>query len=271
MSVTPHLPPIAMLGQKTIVDMVASGRRLDGRGLTDHRPLSIETGKIEKANGSAMVHLGKTKILVGIKVEAGQPFPDTPNEGVLTVNAELAPLASPLFEAGPPSENAIELSRVVDRGIRESKAIDVKKLCIKEGEKVFVVYDDVYVLDHDGNLIDACSIASLAALLTAKTLDYDYKDGKVIYKSKLSALPIQNNPVAVTLAKIGNNLVVDPTLEEEQVMSARLTVTTEKNGKICAMQKGGMGELSPQEIKDAVKISLEKGAEIRNKIIEAAK
>jgi exosome complex component RRP42 len=190
---------------------------------------------------------------------------------VLTVNAELTPLASPLFEAGPPSENAIELSRVVDRGIRESKAIDVKKLCIKEGEKIFVVYDDVYVLDHDGNLIDASSIASLAALLTAKTFDYDYKDGKVIYKSKQSALPIQNNPVAVTLAKIGNNLVVDPTLEEEQAMSARLTVTTEQNGKICAMQKGGMGELSPQEIKDAVKISLEKGAEIRNKIIEAAK
>jgi exosome complex component RRP42 len=149
-----------------------------------------------------LINLGKTKVLVGVKVEQGEPFPDTPDEGVLTVNAELVPLASPSFEPGPPNENAIELARVVDRGIRESKAIDLKSLCIHKGKKVFVVFIDVYVLDHDGNLIDAASAASLAALLSAKMNDYDVKDGELALKSELKSLPIQNQPVAVTLAKI---------------------------------------------------------------------
>jgi exosome complex component RRP42 len=101
--------------------MIEKGKRLDGRGLKTTGKSKIEQGLIEKAEGSARVLLGKTEVLVGIKVETGTPFPDTPNEGVMTVNAELVPLASPTFEPGPPDENSIELARIVDRGIRESK------------------------------------------------------------------------------------------------------------------------------------------------------
>lgn len=269
MSTTPQIPPVARIGQKTIVDTLAQGKRTDDRALHEFRQMKLEIGLIEKACGSALINLGKTKVLVGVKVEQGEPFPDTPDEGVLTVNAELVPLASPSFEPGPPNENAIELARVVDRGIRESKAIDLKSLCIQAGKKVFVVFVDVYVLDHDGNLIDASSRASLAALLSAKMNDYDVKDGELVLKSELKPLPIQNQPVAVTLAKIDNTLVLDPSLEEEQVMSARLTVTSDKEGRICAMQKGGSGSLAVEEVKLGVKLALSKAPEIRSKIAEA--
>ncbi len=168
MSATPQLPPVAKLEQKTVVDMISKGKRIDDRGIDSYRNIRIEAGLIEKANGSAQVHLGKSKVLVGVKVQVGEPFPDTPDEGVLTVNAELVPLASPSFEPGPPSEEAIELARVVDRGIRESKALDVKSLVLEKGKKVQVVYVDVYVLDHDGNLIDAAAMAALTALINAK-------------------------------------------------------------------------------------------------------
>ena len=77
---------------------------------------------------------------------------------------ELIPLASPDFESGPPREKAIELARVVDRGIRESETIDMAKLCITPEEKVWIVFIDVHVLDYDGNLFDACSLAASAAL-----------------------------------------------------------------------------------------------------------
>ncbi|MEM4246015.1 MAG: RNA-binding protein, partial [Candidatus Bathyarchaeia archaeon] len=163
MSSTPHLPPIAKIEQKTLIDLISGGKRIDERSPTDYREVKIEVGVIEKADGSAQVHLGKTKIMVGVKVDVGEPFPDTPDSGVLTVNAELVPLASPSFEPGPPDENAIELARVVDRGIRESGAIDVKKLCIIPGRKVYVIFVDMYVLDHDGNLIDAAAMAAFAA------------------------------------------------------------------------------------------------------------
>src|SRR6266705_3404613 len=122
-----------------------------------------------------MISRGKRIVLVGVKVQTGPPFPDTPDEGVLTVNAELVPLASPSFEAGPPSEEAIELARVVDRGIRESKAIDMKSLVLQKGKTVQVVYVDIYVLDHDGNLIDAASMAALAALINAKVPKMEMK------------------------------------------------------------------------------------------------
>ena len=148
---------------KQIEALLEKGKRLDERGLLDTREIKIEQGVIEKAEGSARVLLGKTEVLVGVKVETGEPFPDTPNDGVMTVNAELVPLASPHFEPGPPDENSIELARVVDRGIRESHAIDTEKLCIEPGKKVFVVFVDVYVLNHDGNLIDAAAIAAMAA------------------------------------------------------------------------------------------------------------
>ncbi|MCW3976698.1 MAG: RNA-binding protein, partial [Candidatus Bathyarchaeota archaeon] len=133
-----------------MADLVSLGKRLDERGLMDYREAQVETGVVEKAEGSARVRLGKTEVLVGIKIGIGEPFSDVPNQGVLTVNAELVPLASPTFEPGPPGEDAIELARVVDRGIRESKAIDLENLCIEPGKKVFIVFIDLYVLNYDG-------------------------------------------------------------------------------------------------------------------------
>src|SRR4030043_1589379 len=126
---------ITRVRMKQIEQLIEKAKRLDGRGLGDYREIKVEQGVIEKAEGSARVLLGKTEVLVGVKVETGTPFPDTPNDGVLTVNAELVPLASPTFEPGPPDENSIELARIVDRGIRESKAIDTAKLVTKRARK----------------------------------------------------------------------------------------------------------------------------------------
>jgi len=271
LSATPQLPPVAKLEQKTVVDLVAKGKRIDERSAESYRQIQIQVGLIEKANGSAQVYLGKSKVLAGIKVQTGTPFPDTPDEGVLTVNAELVPLASPSFEAGPPSEAAIELSRVVDRGIRESKAIDMKSLVLQKGKTVQVVYVDIYVLDHDGNLIDAASMAALAALVNSKVSKMEVKGDEVINKGGHHQLPLNNYPVAVTFAKVDRTIIVDPSLEEEQVMNARLTVTIDKNGDICAMQKGGLYGFTPDEVRKAVHMAVGKAAENRARIMAAAK
>jgi exosome complex component RRP42 len=257
---------IVRLKRKQIAQLIAKGKRLDGRGLTDYRETKVEQGVIESAEGSARVLLGKTDVLVGTKIEAGKPFSDTPNEGVLTVNAELVPLASPTFEPGPPDENSIELARVVDRGIRESKTIDFGSLCIEPGKKVFVVFVDVYVLNHDGNLIDASALAALAALLNTKMFNYEIEEGEVKIKPGYTPLPLTKHPIAVTFAKINDKLVVDPGLEEEQTMDARLTMTVDDEGKICAIQKGGTGYFTPKQVLEAAKIAKEKTEEIRKKL-----
>jgi exosome complex component RRP42 len=267
MSVTHQLSPVAKLEQRTVVDLISKGKRLDERGALDYRPLTITLGIIEKANGSAQVYLGNTKVVVGIKVETGTPFPDTPDEGILTVNAEFVPMASPTFEAGPPDENSIELARVVDRGIRESKAIDLSRLCIAPGKKVFMVFVDVYVLDHDGNLIDAAAMAALGALVDAKMRAFEVKDGEPVYKDEIVPLPMRNYPIAITATKIGGSIILDPSLEEEQVMACRLTITTDKDDRVCAMQKGGLGVLTPDEVKQMVATAINKSRDLRSKIL----
>src|SRR4030066_291001 len=254
--------------QRRVAQLISGGKRLDGRELTDYREVKVESGFIERAEGSARVRLGKTEVLVGEKIETGAPFPDTPNEGVLTVSAELVPLASPSFEPGPPDENSIELARVVDRGIRESKAIAVEELCIEPGKKVFIIFVDVYVLNHDGNLIDASSLAALAALLNTKMFNYEIKDGEVKIKPGYKPLSIRNYPIAVTVAKINDKLVVDPWLEEEQVMDARLTMTIEKDGNIWAIQKGGYGYFTPDKVIEVSKLVRQKEEEKRKLVVK---
>jgi exosome complex component RRP42 len=257
---------ITRVRQKQIGQLIEAGKRLDGRGLTDFREFKIEEGLIERAEGSARIRLGKTEILVGVKIETGEPFPDTPNDGVLTVNAELVPLASASFEPGPPDENSIELARIVDRGIRESKTIDTTKLVIEPGKKVFVVFVDVYVLNHDGNLIDASAMAAVAALMNAKMPNYEVEDGEVKIKPGYSPLPLKSHPITVTVAKINEALIVDPWVEEEQVMDARLSIAVNDEGNICAIQKGCSGFFTSQEILRAAKLAQEKAAELRKKL-----
>jgi len=257
---------VTRVKQKEIAQLIAKGKRLDGRTLTEYREIKVEQGIIERAEGSARVLLGKTEVLVGTKIELGEPFSDTPNEGVLTVNAELVPLASSTFEPGPPDENSIELARIVDRGIRESKAIDVEKLCIEPGKKVFVIFVDVYVLNHDGNLIDASALAAMAALLNTKMPNYEIEEGEVKIKPDYTPLPIRKHPITVTFAKINDNLVVDPWLEEEQVMDARLSMAIEEDGSICAIQKGCSGSITPNQILEAAKIAQDKTKEMRKKL-----
>jgi exosome complex component RRP42 len=256
--------------KKRITELLASGKRTDGRGLTDYREIKIESGVIERAEGSARVRLGKTEVLVGVKIGTGAPFEDVPDKGVLTVNAELVPLASPAFEPGPPGEDAVELARVVDRGIRESKAIDLETLCVEPGKLVFVVFVDVYILNHDGNLIDASTMAALAALINTKMFKYTVEEGKIVKKPGYTPLPIVNYPMSVTFAKIGNKLILDTWLDEEQVMDARLTMTMDKDGNICAIQKGGgSGYFTKEEILEATKIATEKTAELRKIVVKS--
>lgn len=240
-----------------IVDLVRQGKRVDARGLDQYREISIEVGPIKSAQGSALVKLGRTQVMVGIKIEHAEPFPDTPNSGMLMVNAELLPMASPAFEPGPPDENAIELARVVDRSIRESEAIDLEKLAIKPGEDVWAVFIDIHVLDHDGNLIDASALAAIAALLNVKPP----KDEAWT----LPEFPVLRKPTAVTMAKIDGKLVVDPCFDEENVMDARVTMTMDEDGNIRAMQKGG-GCFTREELEQACELARVKTIELRQRL-----
>jgi len=193
--------------------------------------------------------------------------------------AELIPLASPDFESGPPRENAIELARVVDRGIRESEVIGLDKLCMESGEKIWLVFIDIHIIDFDGNLFDAASLAALAALFnttvpierlrpTLEKLQEKFPSVKGYLEEhpKDYQLPMNEPPISCTSVKFNDVVVLDPSLDEEEIAEARLTVATDKNGDIRAMQKGLDGSFAVEEIKKIINVSLDNGREIRIKL-----
>ncbi len=253
---------ISEIKKDYIYALSEKGEREDGRAPDQYRDISIENGVVNTAEGSAYVKIGDTKVLVGIKLQPGEPFPDTPDKGVLITNVELSPLASPTFEAGPPRDDAIELARVVDRGIRESGALELSKLCIEEGVKVWMVFIDVQVIDYDGNLIDAASLGAISALLNAKLPNERYGLGKDV------PLPVSDLPVAVTVMKIGKKFILDPNLDEEQAASTKLTVISNKDGSLAGMQKSGAGTLSPDEVYHIVEMACKTAKDIRKRFLK---
>jgi len=255
MAMSEHV--ISEIKRDHIMKLLKEGRREDGRGVDDIRDIQVTAGCIESADGSARVKLGRTEVIAGVKIIPGTPFADTPDSGVLTMGAELIPMAHSSFESGPPGEDAIELARVVDRGIRESGMVDVKQLCITAGEEVWMCFVDIYALDYDGNLFDACNIATVCALRTAVI------PGEQYGKGENRPLPVTCTPISVTSVKIGNDLILDPNFDEEMISSARLTVTTDDDGNFRAMQKGGRGSITRDELSLCLDRAVEKGEAIR--------
>ncbi|OYT50479.1 MAG: exosome complex component Rrp42 [Desulfurococcales archaeon ex4484_204] len=267
MSVTPSSPDYILpkLKAETLASLVKKGVRLSGRALDEFRDFSVKVGYIPNADGSAFVKLGNTQVVAGVKLEVGTPYPDTPNEGTLVVSAEFVPTASPVFEPGPPDENAIELARVIDRSLREIRAIDLSKLVLVPGKKVWVVWIDIYVLDHDGNLVDASAIAVLAALLTTKIpkVVVSPEGGITVKKGEYEGeLGLSRRVITVTIGKLGDVLLVDPDLEEESVLDTKIVVAVSDDGRISGIQKSGMGALTYEEVLKAMDLALRKGGEL---------
>jgi exosome complex component RRP42 len=243
------------------LELIEKNKRIDDRKFEDFRSITIERNLIKKAEGSARVKMGETEIIAGVKINMGEPFSDTPDEGILIVNVEFTPLASPDFESGPPGEDAVEIARVVDRGLRESKCIELEKLCITPGEKVLAVFVDIHIINHQGNLLDCAALAAITALLNAKVPKI--KDGKIVREDYEKDLPVVAKPITITVGKVGDKYIVDPILEEENILDSKLTIAVRDDDSICALQKQGKHEFYIEDIEKMVDIAIKKSGELR--------
>ncbi|MHA1805773.1 MAG: exosome complex protein Rrp42 [Promethearchaeota archaeon] len=263
---------ISSIEKNYIKSNLKNENRIDGRGLWEYRDFNIKTDCIASAEGSSDVRLAASRIITGVKYEIGEPFPDQPDEGVCTIMAELLPLASPLFESGPPDEQSIELARVVDRGIRHADCLQTKKLCIKEGKAVYILYVDMYVINHGGNLVDCGGIGALTALLSMRIPEGKWKEGdnggSVEWTGNyLTSNQIINElPIVVTYGKIDDILFLDPSLPEELVSDGRISISVTENNKITSIQKSGPATFSIDELKFLGKKTLEIAEDLRKKL-----
>ncbi|MEK6933625.1 MAG: exosome complex protein Rrp42 [Nanoarchaeota archaeon] len=251
--------------------MFEAGKRFDGRNLLENRKIDLTFEVSNKAEGSARVKFGKTDVIAGVKLQVGEPYPDSPNKGNLMVSGDLLPLASPRFEIGPPNFYAIELSRLVDRAIRESGMIDMDKLVITPGEKVWTVIIDIYPINDDGNLIDAATFAASAALRNTFLPELN-KEGKIDYDKKTDEkLPLTKDicPLSITFYKLGNTLLLDPTREESESSEVRITFGVSfwnKQLMINSSQKSGPVPFIQEEIEKMMQIIPKKFDELNEKL-----
>jgi len=258
---------ISTIEKSYIENNLKKEKRIDGRGLWEYRDFNIKTDIIAAAEGSSDMSLGDTRILTGIKYDIGEPYPDMPDEGVCTIMAELLPLASPLFERGPPDQQSIELARVVDRGIRHANCIQTKRLCIKENEAVYIVFVDMYVINHGGNMIDCGGIGSLAALISAHIPEGKWtEDGPEWTGEYLTGKDIISDlPLPITFGKIGDSVFLDPNLPEQLVSEGRLTISVTE-GNITSIQKSGVTTFTPEEIKMLSKKAFDIAKDLRSSL-----
>ncbi len=246
------------------LELIKIGKRVDGRKFDEYRKIEIKTNPIQKAEGSSRVRMGGTEIIAGVKIGLGTPFPDTPDEGTLSVNAEFSPMSSPDFESGPPGEDAIEVARVVDRGIRESHCIELDKLCITPREKVMSVFIDLEIVNHRGNLLDACALGAVNAIWNARIPKI--VDDKLVAGDYSGKLPVVCKPINISVFKVGDKLLLDPALDEENIIEAGLSIGVRDDDKICSLQKKGQGTLKLDEIDRMFDIAIEKSKELRKLI-----
>uniref|UniRef100_A0A3B3VRJ0 Ribosomal RNA-processing protein 42 n=1 Tax=Poecilia latipinna TaxID=48699 RepID=A0A3B3VRJ0_9TELE len=187
--------------------------RVDGRGCEDYRHMEVETDVVSNTDGSAKVTL------------IGKPRPMVANEGYLEFFVDCSANATPEFEGRGGEELGTELSNTLYKVFNNQHSLDLKSLCISPGEHCWVLYVDVLLLQCDGNLYDAISVAIKAALFNTKIprvhISSVEEGGKEIELSDdpydCMRLDVENVPCIVTLCKIGHRHVVDATLQDRKV------------------------------------------------------
>ena len=256
------IPIVPKLLRAHLSDLAENDARIDGRSQWQGRDLEIEHSVLPRAEGSARVRMGDTIVLAGVKFQIMQPYPDRPNQGGLMCSADVRPIAGRNWEAGPPSPEAIELGRVVDRGIRESGCIDVDSLCIIPGEKAWQVILDLFAVSDDGNLFDAFALAGIAALRNATVPAERFEVGEDY------PLSVSKTPIMCSYHKVGGRFVYDACAREELGGDERIHITLGDDDNVHSLQKGLKGIFSAEEFAEIMANAQERTKELR-KIVDS--
>ncbi|XP_060835616.1 exosome complex component RRP43-like isoform X1 [Rhopalosiphum padi] len=236
-------------------EYLALNKRNDGRELMSFRDASLNLNTIHTADGSAAVKIGNTAVVCGIKAELGVPKSETPDIGYLLVNVELPSLCSKKIRPGIPCDEAMQITSFLNEVCNNCKILDLQQLCISVDKLVWVLSCDVYCLNYDGSVLDACLIALLSALKTVKIpeVKYDKETEETIVIENYIPLKVNSLPVSSTFGVFNEKYILaDPTEEEEQLCVSKLTVVT--NGSLLfSLHKPGGEFIKDGQIQNCIR------------------
>uniref|UniRef100_A0A182J3L9 Ribosomal RNA-processing protein 42 n=1 Tax=Anopheles atroparvus TaxID=41427 RepID=A0A182J3L9_ANOAO len=266
-----------------ILHGVQKNYRNDGRTNRDYRPMELESDIVVHASGSARLRLANTDILVGVKAEIDTPHPDRPNEGKIDFFIDCSANATPQFEGRGGEQLATEISNTLAKAYESQKAFDLSGLCIMAKHQCWKLYVDVLILECGGNLFDAVSLAVKGALYNTRiprvsTAMLDGGSMDLILTDDpydCERLDVTTAPLLVTVCKIGDQCVVDPSGEEEEcsAVSVVVGVTSRPDGKRCVstVRTSGEGSIHMDTLKKCFELAVSAGASLDKALLSALK
>uniref|UniRef100_A0A023F8P6 Ribosomal RNA-processing protein 42 n=1 Tax=Triatoma infestans TaxID=30076 RepID=A0A023F8P6_TRIIF len=262
-----------------IVHGIEQDIRNDGRTRLQYRPIEIETGIIPHAMGSARVCTGNTDIIVCVKGSTCKPSDNKPEDSNLEFCIDFSAIASPNFEGRWGDQISEDYTAVLNKLYSSTK---LESLCIKPGILCWKLSVDIEVLSFEGNIYDTISFGVKAALANThlpkiSTTDEDKGEEEFQVSDDPSDTwtpDASTVPCFVTLWKIGEHIVVDPTLNEEQCSSFACVIAFTEDGKIWSTVSVGPGSVQPStflNLTSEAKILAEEVNTNLNRIIQKEK
>ncbi|KAI5459921.1 ribosomal protein S5 domain 2-type protein [Mariannaea sp. PMI_226] len=268
------------LPEKTfLIQALQEGLRLDGRKFDQFRQLELKFGD---EYGVVEVQFGKTRVLAKVSAEVTVPYSDRPFDGVFTITSELSPMVAPSYEVNRPSQEEVLLSRLLEKTIRRSNALDTESLCLIAGQKCWSIRVDLHVLSHDGNLTDCACLAVVAALRHFRKPDTTIEGETLTVYTAAEREPVPlswlHSPFCVTFSffgEEGEQVLVDSTWLEEQLRVSTCTYSINKHGEICQIAKLGGAALDAPLFIQCASVAVSRAKELTDlvdrKLAEDAK
>jgi ribonuclease PH len=194
------------------------------------RPVRIETGALKFAEGSALIELGDTRVLVAASVESRvPPFLRDTGRGWVTAEYSMLPRATHTRAArevnqGRPSGRTSEIQRLIGRSLRA--AIDTSAL----PERTLTL--DCDVLQADGGTRTAAVTGAYVAAVLALA--------RLLLTGDIASWPVTAQLAAVSVGILGGVPLLDLEYVEDQVAEVDMNVVGTADGSIVEIQ--GTGE-----------------------------
>jgi ribonuclease PH len=216
--------------------------RVDGRAPSDIRPLKVQLGYLEWAEGSALLEMGKTVVLVSASFEPRVPkFLQGSGGGWVTAEYAMLPRATAVrtpreVQQGRPSGRTQEIQRLVGRSLRSVTALDRLGEC--------TIWIDCDVLQADGGTRTASITAGYLALAQAVRRLAEEKTVKT------DALP--DSVAAVSAGIVGEDLLLDLCYEEDARAEVDFNVVMTGSGDLVEVQGTAEGRAFSRQQLDAL-------------------
>ncbi|KAF9443394.1 ribosomal protein S5 domain 2-like protein [Macrolepiota fuliginosa MF-IS2] len=240
--------------------------RLDGRSLLEQRKPELRFGP---ELGYVECSLGKTRVIAQTDAKMIKPPPERPFEGMISIHSEISPMASSEYEAGRASDEEVTVTRMLDKVLRRSDAIDKESLCILAGQRVWHLRLTLHFLSDAGNMLDCACLAGIVALRHFRRPEVEVVGDEVIIHPPSERAPvplaIHHTPFCFTFAFFPDaeiSPVLDPSQLEQRLSAGLVSIALNAQREICVLQKLGGVPLLNEEILRLVKASVEKAKEL---------